>query len=91
MLTTQFLVLAAKGILLFASLVEFVRDALNLSDLYTQITLGLFVQLYGLLQARLDLDVDTFQLLSPLLQLPSCSVGLLEVDDEDLNLWGLVN
>lgn len=61
-------------------------DALDFGDLDAQVTLGLLVQLYGFLQARLNLNVDAFQLFSPLLELPSGSVGLLQVDDEYLNL-----
>lgn len=85
-LTTQLLVLAAKGILLLTSFVELMGDALDFGDLDAQVTLGLLVQLYGFLQARLNLNVDAFQLFSPLLELPSGSVGLLQVDDEYLNL-----
>lgn len=61
-------------------------DALELRDLDAQVALGGLVHLDGLLQSRLDLDVDTLQLFGPLLQLPSGAVGLLQVDDENLNL-----
>lgn len=84
--TTKFLVLAAKGVLLLAGLVKLVRDALDLSDLDAEVTLGLLIDLDGFLQAGLDLNVDALQLLGPLLELPSCSIGLLQVNDENFNL-----
>lgn len=61
-------------------------DTLKLGDLDTEVTLGLFVKLDGLFQSWLDFNVDTFKLLSSLLELPSRSIGLLQIDDEDLNL-----
>jgi hypothetical protein len=85
-LTAQFLVLASKPVLLFPGLVELVRHTLQLSLLVAQVALGHLIQLHRLLQARLDLDVDALQLLGALLQLPSGAVGLLQVDDEHLNL-----
>lgn len=85
-LTTHLLILAAKGVLLLASLVELVGYALKVGLLGAEVTLRLLVHLHGLLQARLDLNVDALQLLSPLLELPSCSVRLLEVNDEDFDL-----
>lgn len=84
--TTKFLVLAGKSVLLFASLVELVADALDLSDLDAEIALSLFVELDGLLKPGLDLNVDALKLLGSLLELPSCAVGLLQVDDENFDL-----
>lgn len=84
--TSQFLVFAAKSVLLFAGLIKLVADTLNLSLLVAKIPLALFVQLHSFFQARLNLDVDAFELLSPLLELASCSVSLLQVDDEYFDL-----
>ncbi|MCQ9140760.1 hypothetical protein MZE11_19535, partial [Bacillus amyloliquefaciens] len=35
---------------------------------------------------RFDLNIDTLKLLSPLLELASCSIGLLQVNDKHFNL-----
>lgn len=61
-------------------------DALQFSLFVAKIPLGLLIQLHGLFKTGLDLNVDALQLFVPLLQLPSRSIGLLKVDDQDLNL-----
>lgn len=89
-LTAQLLVFAAESILLLAGLVKLVADTLELSLLVAKVALRLLVQGHGLLEARLDLDIHALQLFRPLLQLPSCSVGLLQVDDEHFHLFVMV-
>lgn len=84
--TSQLLVFARKCILLFAGLVEFVVESLEFGLLVAQVALGLVVQLDGFVQSRLQIDVDPLQLFNALLQLPGCVVGLLQINNQNLDL-----
>jgi hypothetical protein len=83
---SQLLVLSGELVLGLAGLVQLVHGPLQLLLLVAEVPLGLLVQVDGLLQSGLQVDVDPLQLLDALLQLPGGGVGLLQVDDEDLHL-----
>lgn len=51
-------------------------DALNFGGFVAEIALGLFEGYGRLIQASLQVDVDTLDVLNAFLQLPSSAVGL---------------
>lgn len=83
--TGKFLVLASELILQFAGLVQFVVETLDFSLFLAEVALSLFEQLDGLIQTGLQVQIDPLQLFYALLQLPSGIVGLLQVNDENLD------
>jgi hypothetical protein len=74
--TIELLILACQLILELAGLVELGVGALKLLLFVAQVALTDLVEVDGLLEAGLQLDVGLLQLLHPLLQLPGCCIGL---------------
>lgn len=83
--TSQLLVFPGQRVPLFPGLLEFVHGALQFLLLVAQVPLRGFANLDGFFESGLGFDVDPFELIYSLLELPSSSVGLLQVDDEDFN------
>jgi len=74
--TAEFLIFSGESIFLFASLVQLVADSLHLGLFVAEVSLGLLVELDGLIQSRFDFNVDLLQVLRSLLELPGGIVGL---------------
>jgi hypothetical protein len=62
-------------------------DALNLSDLVTQITLSCLIQDDSLIQSGLDVNVDLLKVLNTFLQLTGSVVSLWSLRNFSLNMF----
>lgn len=83
--TAQLLVFASQSIALVLGLVQVVVQTNEFGLLVADLALSSLIQLDGLLQASLDLDVGAFEHIDALLKLASSVVGTLQVDDEHLD------
>ena len=68
-------------------LVQLMSDALNLSDLVTQITLSCLIQDDSLIQSGLDVNVDLLKVLNTFLQLTGSVVSLWSLRNFSLNMF----